>query len=112
MNLIKFVCELKVAGTTRSSIPSNKQVPYFFCNIKVAKLINNGWNRCITKPSDDMMISTFLILNLNGIGRINFFVLFFWNRTVTRDVKPQLAAFEITAYGLRPLTEQNYLHKK
>ena len=46
-------------------------------NINVIKLINNGWNRCITKLSNDMMISTFPILNLNDIDRISFFVHFF-----------------------------------
>ena len=102
-NLIKFACEFEVASTTRSSIPSNKLVPNFFGNINVAKIINNGWSRCITKPSDDLMIRTFPILKPNGIGRISFFVHLFLNRTVTRDIKPQLAAFEITTHGLRPL---------
>ena len=55
------------------------------------------------ETSDDMMISTFPILNPNGIGSISFFVHLFLNRTVTRDIKPQLAAFEITTHGLRPL---------
>ena len=36
-------------------------------------------------------------------NRISFFVHLFWNRMVTRDIKLQLASFEIATHGLRPL---------